>query len=264
MLSKNRQSVKIFAIFISLSLLTLFIDKIDKGEAVYGLIGKLNKPIAQKLFYFKASLLRPLDWWRWAKQGYQQTETLRQREQNLLSELSDAQALSQENQLLKNQLNLKTDFIKPKIIAHLISGGNNYLLDQGSKAGAAEGMKAVIDNVLVGVITTVGPETSQLTLLGSPDLNIAVVVRPPNLQTTAKAHGEIVDFKDDKLILDKALLKQKFSPDDIVVTDLNDNMPADLLIGRVANIFRDESQAYQQAEIEPFIKREEIRTVFLY
>lgn len=128
-------------------------------------------------------------------------------------------------------------------------------IDQGRKDGVKKGMSAVFENVLVGRVVGVSEKSAKIMLPTDPESKIAVKV--------GNVRGILVGERE-RLILDKVLQKQTLEVGSLVVTSgENEVFPANLLIGKVMAIEKEERQPFQKAEVEPLIEYNKLETVFL-
>ncbi len=113
-------------------------------------------------------------------------------EANFLAELED---LEQQNDQLRDQLNLSQDYVTAEIISKDITGfRKSLIINQGSSAGVKVGQAVVWDNLLVGRISRVTSTTSVVQLVTDPDF-----------KTTAKTktgEGGVIKSDNGSLVYD--------------------------------------------------------------
>ena len=74
----------------------------------------------------------------------------------------------------------------------------------------------------------------------------------------------VVIGKENRLILDKVLQKERLKAGDLLVTSGEKGIfPPHLLVGRIKTIEKDQRQVFQKVEVEPLINYNNLKTVFL-
>ena len=115
---------------------------------------------------------------------YEENARLREQNRRLLEWQSLAHQLMNENQALREVVNLDAEATRPTVVAARIvadTGGpfvHTALVDAGSRHGVAKGMAAVNDRGLVGRVIDVGRRSARLLLLTDLNSRIPVMVEP--------------------------------------------------------------------------------------
>jgi len=165
---------------------------------------------------------------------YKQNRELRAELQKMKSWKEAALQLEQENARLldlnKLKLNPKLTYISSVVIAD--SGSpfhQSILVNVGKKDGVKDGWAAMDGLGIVGRIAGVGENSSRVILLTDISSRIPAIIMPsgqPAFVTGDNSNAPIVDFLGNPNLV---------SPGDRVVTSsINDILPADLLIGKLA------------------------------
>lgn len=153
--------------------------------------------------------------------------------------------------LLGAPLPMDWDFLPAKVL-----GKTRYLMiDQGRRDGVEVGMVAIFEKVFVGRVIEVSEQMAKIVLPYDFDSQIKV--------KTETARGVLVgDGKN--LFLDQVLQKQTLLENSLVVTSGEEEIfPADLLIGKIKTIEKEERQPYQKATVEPLVDYRQLERVFL-
>lgn len=141
------------------------------------------------------------------------------------------------------------EFVTADVIAvDQTSIARSIIINRGTRDGIAVGMPVTTDLGLVGRITKVSSNASQVQLIN--DENSAVSAR---LQTT-RAQGSIIGLPSGVLRLTFVDLDERIVEDDLVITSgLGGNFPPDIVIGQVTSIRQFEFELYQEAEVRSLI-----------
>ncbi len=166
----------------------------------------------------------------------EENESLRLENLDLLSKLSKLQSLEIENEKLKSQLNSKETIKEKKVLAS-VTGMNNYLtpseitINVGKSSGVAVGNAVVLNDFLVGKVSEVGENKSQVTLLSSNKYSYIVT----NKDLSAK--GNLTLNSSNELIMSLVLPGEIIKKGDLIVTDSsNTDVMKNLIIGEVSEI----------------------------
>lgn len=137
------------------------------------------------------------------------------------------------------------EFLPADVIAVEQTGiARTIIINRGTRDGIAVGMPVSTALGLVGRITRVSANASQLQLIN--DENSAVSAR---LQTT-RAHGSIIGQASGVLRLTMVDLDEEIRQGDLVITSgLGGNFPADIVVGQVTSLRQFEFELFQEAEV---------------
>lgn len=145
-----------------------------------------------------------------------------------------------------------------------LPSGESLQIDQGQDEGIVKGMAVVLENALVGKVDKAGQHFSSVLLPSSSGAKILVITRSSQNSQTAgiKARGLLVGY-GGKVSLERILNQEPLEEGDLVLTAGDEELPADLLIGKVGKIWKKEGEIYQKAEIKPLIEPGVLETVFV-
>jgi rod shape-determining protein MreD len=162
---------------------------------------KITEPVRQAV----SAVLFPLQWvvmqpvgWIERAQGYfhdldeaqQQAMEARRLMTEMTVQAHDAGRLLEENQQLRNLLELRPRLVVPSVAAEVMyetpdSYTRRVVLDKGQVAGIAPGSPVMDDLGVLGQVTRVQPFSSEVTLLSDRDQAIPVMVARSGLRSLA-------------------------------------------------------------------------------
>ena len=151
------------------------------------------------------------------------------------------------------------DFLPADVIAVEQTGiARTIIINRGTRDGIAIGMPVSTDLGLVGRITRVSANASQVQLIN--DENSAVSAR---LQTT-RAHGSIIGQASGVLRMTMVDLDEEIRQGDLVITSgLGGNFPADIVVGQVTSVRQFEFELFQEAEVRSLLDFESLDVVLV-
>jgi rod shape-determining protein MreC len=239
--------------------------------AISGLLGRIIGSVASPL----------VDTQTWVSKRIQAFEDfltvprdvtiLQQENANLKNEISQLQAevliLKQqvsETEILYALLDFARSRPENKYIAASVIGRDpspflNYIIiDHGSDDGIFKGMPVVTQQGLVGRVDAVIATAARVQLITDP--NSTVNVRLEKAKTDAQVSGTI----SGDLSLEMINLDVNLEQGDLVLTSgLGGSFPADVLLGQVLSIVRDNKSLFQQATIQPVVDFTTLRAVLV-
>jgi len=141
------------------------------------------------------------------------------------------------------------EFVTADVIAvDQSSIARSIIINRGTRDGIAVGMIVTTDLGLVGRITRVSSNASQVQLVN--DENSAVSAR---LQTT-RAEGSVIGQASGVLRMTFIDLDEDIVQNDLVITSgLGGNFPPDIVIGQVTSIRQFEFELFQEAEVRSLV-----------
>ncbi|PIS09480.1 hypothetical protein COT75_01265 [Candidatus Beckwithbacteria bacterium CG10_big_fil_rev_8_21_14_0_10_34_10] len=254
-LNIKQSSQKIFWGLIILSLILLILDKLV-------VIDNLKRPPEKLFIFLNRSVLQREKY----KNGLENNnfDSLILDEKLKLLEIENAdlkvkiKKIEEENismrKLLQAPLPPSWDFIP----AHVLKVDSDILLlDQGFDQGVKLGQIVLVDNVLIGRVIKTTSTLSQVKLITHNE----IILKAKVLESEVKG---LVENKRNSLFLTQVDQKLSLQAEQIVITTGEDEIyPANLLIGKIIEIQKQESEFYQQALLKPYIDINELKVVFL-
>ncbi len=131
-------------------------------------------------------------------------------------------------------------------------------VDVGARDGVARNMPAITDRGLVGRVTAVGPNSTQVLMLIDPGSAVNAVIQ--NSQATGVVRGNI----DGSLQMKRIPPNETVNPGDIVLTSgLGGNFPDKLVIGQVTEVTQRDQDMFQTAQIRPTVDFGKLETMLI-
>lgn len=232
----------------------------------------------QKRFYNIGSIIgEKLSPFFVKKDLIEENKELRSKLAKLYKENVDLKLRERDYQILKTQLEFLEEKDYQYILAQVIGKtpeplSQTLIINRGSQDGLKEGLAVTIDDgILIGKLTKVDKNTSQVLLLLDHQSRVAALVQrsisqkdkiSQSANSEALAPGIIKGQFDLSLIMDLIPLDKKITPDDPVITSgLEPDIPAGLLIGYVESVETSPNQLFQKAIVRPLANFEGLRIV---
>jgi rod shape-determining protein MreC len=182
--------------------------------------------------------------------------------QHLLSQLADFQRTKEENEFLRNSLDIGIEKDFDLILGRVISKdllSDFLLINIGSNAGIKKGFPVIISGkVLLGKVVDVYPSYSRVMLITQKDNLIDVEIPDSEIFALSKGVGNL-NLSLDMVARDKELKEESL----VLTSAMGGNYPAGLLIGKVKNIKKIDNEAYQTAEVEKVFDLNTINNIFV-
>ncbi len=164
--------------------------------------------------------------------------------------------LTLENAKLRQQLEAPLPPSFKFLPATVVSVSRYMEVWVGRKDKVKEGM-AVLDGItLVGKVSSVSDDRSQVLLVNDREMTIPA-------KSLRGAKGLVVGQTGGQIIFDKILQKDPLFIDDLVTTAGEAGIPPDLSIGKIAHINSDDVSPYKQAKLAPLVDYSALKLVFI-
>ena len=179
---------------------------------------------------------------------------LEQAYKDLLVENNRLKALTEENQQLKKLLELKKEKQFNLVVSNIISrdpvNRNILIIDAGLDQDIEKGQAVVVDNgIIIGKIIDVSTDSAKIRLLTDKFTKLAV-----NVGNQAQISGLLSGSLGLVMDLSYVPQDQDIRKDDLVVTaDLDVDIPAGLVVGRVEAVEFSEGEVFKQATVSPLV-----------
>ena len=197
------------------------------------------------------------------------SEILKENEKNQELELKvqtleqGKNALAQENESLRNQLNLlpqdKFKLIGLDVIGQDPDAPQEFILvNKGEQEGIKKGQPIIFaDRVLVGRVYETMPHQAKILLTVSPLSVLSAELAKEQVAGIAKGQYNL------EIGLNLIPNQTPLNPEDLIVTSGNNHeFPAGLLIGKVKTVSQSADGLFQQAIIKPFYTASDLKVVF--
>ena len=231
--------------------------------------------LSSRILFLPSSLLRgfAIDI-KETKEFYSQLRTINSKNKLLVqenlqlkSQISDLNHLKEENDLLKEQLKIKSKSTKDRnlLVADVLGNpldltGSSLYINRGSRDGVSEGNSVILGNNLLGMVLSVQESKSLVSLITSPNVTMSAV----DTTSTGKTEGVVTGRFGTSVAFTKILPNEDIRVGDIIVTSGKDGLfTRDLVIGAVANISGGISEPLRTAELKPLVDFRRIERVFI-
>lgn len=194
------------------------------------------------------------------------TENLALKEKNIIleTEIAELKTIKQENEVLKQALNIsKAEQIKTDIafvVGKDIQGLQDWILiNKGTKHGIKTGMVVISqEKALVGRISEVLEGFSKVILISSKDSNIAAMLENNRTEGLIKKNEKGEIFMDFIPKTEKIELKER------IITSGTDNLYAKgIFIGTIETIDQSDNQIFQKITITPAVNFSKLEQVII-
>ena len=203
------------------------------------------------------------------KNTYEENQLLKSKIDGLYETEVELGNLKQDNQKMKEQLELQdtlSDY--KKINGTVISRNpdnwiNQIIVDRGSQSGITVGLSVMADNGLIGRVIEVNPASSKVQLITTSDQNNSRVAASVSSKE-GFVHGIIngYDSETNRLIMKQITTKVTLKKGDKVMTSgLGGVSPNSLLIGSIDEVKLDSHGLSQEAYVVPASDFDDIRYV---
>lgn len=237
---------------------------------------KLTEPVRQAvsamLFPLQWAMMQPVEWGERGK-AYLQSLDAAQSEasesRRLMAAMalraSEAERLLEENQQLRNLLDLRPRLAVPTLAAEVMyQTPDRYtrrvVLDKGQVAGIEAGSPVIDDKGVLGQVTRVQPFSSEVTLLSDRDQAIPVIVERTGVRSVA--YGDPSNFRSDAMELRFMPADSDIEVGDLLTTSGIDGVyPAGLPVARVIEVERRAQSAFKRIYCEPLARMDGARHV---
>lgn len=255
MVKSKQQELLLFISLIFLSLIFLGLDKLQYLSWLKRPIEGLTNPIKKEVYDLRSKIYDL----RSDKPDpiilQQKADHLERENADLLVKLNE---LEKENnsmrKLLGAPLPANWKFIPAKVLS--IKEGV-MTINKGFDDGVKENQTVLVDNIIIGRIIKVNPKLSRLMLPTHKESNIKVKVNGIEAKGVVKASA-------GQLVLDEVLQESKLTKGQIVVTTGEEEIyPANLIIGKIEEIEKNETAVYQKAIINPLVDYNSLEAVFV-
>ena len=212
-----------------------------------------------------------------------ENEELNKINQELFSKLVFFQGLEEENKTLRQALNLDLQKEFRLVLSKIIgkdTGQDFILINKGSGDGISKNMPVITEEkILVGKISEVYSNFSKVMLIyhqgntglgtlteksGQFSFDVKIIpgsdfeMRREEIPGVAKGNGFL------KLIIELIPQDEDVREGDLVVTDIFGGLfPKGLLVGKIKNIRKSDTQPFQEAEVSPFLNLDKINSLFV-
>ncbi|MFU0825169.1 rod shape-determining protein MreC [Clostridium sp.] len=266
---KNKLTVTVIVLSVSFLLLIGYTVKKENMTTAENGIGVVLNTVQSVVYKFNSKVKGSISFITNFGEIKKENEKLRAENFELKDKALKYDALSNENERLREMLNFKNQKDEYKYIGCDIIGksGDNWLdgfiINRGSNDGIKKKMVVVTGRGLVGQVTDVGNNWSIVESLVNENIAVAGMVN-----STRENDGVIKGYRDynDKLLakLYYLPLDSKAKKGDIVLTSgLGGLYPKGIRIGTIINIEEDKGKLIKNALVEPSVDFNKLEEMFV-
>lgn len=176
--------------------------------------------------------------------------------------------MKRENEALKSQFEIENraqeDLLPARVVGSrgALDAPHTLIIDKGKHDGIKNGATVTVGNNLVGVIGKLGEQYSEVKLVNNPKFTTIGL-------TNEKESRGIVKGADDFIVLDRVVITDGLKNNDLVIsrgdvkTDGTGVKP-DLIIGKITDVNKNESDPFQTARIDSQLKFGDLTYVFVF
>ena len=251
---KNVRSIIILAVIIVLCIIIITVSFRDSEVFNKTISSTLDifKPVQEKTFVF---FQKTTGFFFTISDYFKLNDKVKNLEREnfqLLNQYSENINLKTENDRLRELLgmNLRNghETQTVRVIGYYEnSWQSRIIINAGKSDGVLEGMAVVNERGLVGIVVLASSNSSQVRLLNDPQSSIGARI------LSSRKLGLVEGSPDKKIYLNYIEQNEDiFKGDVLITTEFGENMPAEILIGRIKKIGVSSNTPYKLIEIEPF------------
>ncbi len=186
----------------------------------------------------------------WLIETRQRNQQLEAQNRQLKAQLQQVAEVRLQNQRLRELLAFVDDVDRPALPAQVIgedasNWAQTIVIDKGTRAGLRDGLPVVAAEGVVGRIIKTAPNSSRVLLITDASSAVAALVQRTRTRGVARGRGR-------ELTLDYALRTADIKIDDLLVTSgMGGVFPKGLILGRIAEVKRDEFGLFQLVDVLP-------------
>jgi rod shape-determining protein MreC len=255
---RNLGGVAIFIISL-LGILVLNVPALN--SAAKNTVFFVFKPVQQNLWNIGGNANVFFSSFFQMRSAVEDNEKLRQRVSELSAQISQSQNLKQENDFLRQGLNLELDKDFDLKLANIIGkniGGDNLIIDKGSDNMIEAGMPVITsEKILVGRILKVYKNFSEVNLVTSKNFSFDVKIG-------SITDGLVKGRGNSEAIIDLVSKDREIKSGDTISTSvLGGIFPPGLLVGVVKDVAKNDIETFQTATISLAFDADHYQNVFV-
>lgn len=180
----------------------------------------------------------------------------------ILTQVLFLEGIEAENQVLRDALSLTLQKDYKLILAEIISKDDDkdyILINKGSADGVSQGMPIITgQKVLFGKIFEVYKNFSRVAMISEKGFVSDIKIKDKDIYGVVRGDGNL------NIYLDLIPRDTAIANGDIILTSsLEGNFPKDLLVGTITKIIKEDTKAFQTAELKPFFNINSSDSLFI-
>lgn len=186
-----------------------------------------------------------------------ENEELNARLTEMYKEIVDYEALKEENESLREMLELKqenSDFVFSEPCSIIARNANDiyggFTINRGSDDGLSLNDPIITTVGLVGRVTSIAPNYAKVTTIMSPQVNVGVYTA--RTKTTGVLENDLATAEQGLCLMSDILKDADITVGDIIFTSGKSGLfPEDIMVGTVVEVYDDPNGLSKHALIEP-------------
>lgn len=231
---------------VALITLLLLAEFVGLDRFVRGVGERLLNPVFMTTNRLVTSLAWPVQYARSLTTAHRRIQDLEARLSEASAELGQLSALQQENQALREMLQTSDVTLEERLITTPIISYGKPLVAGGTQEGVETGAMVLIAQTLVGRITSVSEHQAEVGLLSRTST-------APILAKTESGLEGVIRGDDKRVLLTEIPMNETIKVGERVMTQGQDGIAPNILIGRVASVTSKPESAVQTAVVEQLV-----------
>ncbi|OGD55963.1 rod shape-determining protein MreC [Candidatus Berkelbacteria bacterium RBG_13_40_8] len=249
-------------IILFVAILGFFLSPLGLSKATRNYFWEIAQPLGiatraslGKIFPFLGDLLH-------FRKIIQQNANLVKENLDLQSKLGRLTEVDYENEVLKKELGfMKSQISNQTIPAAIIGQSSGYLkslvIDKGKDSGLEQGDAVISQGFLVGTLTDVRKNNSELTLI--TDFNSLIPVVLQESRGTGLLRGGLSGLSVEDIPLNISIKKDE----NVITSGLGGHIPQGILIGKVSGVISKEGEIFQKATVSSPVDFSKLEVLFV-
>ena len=232
------------------------------------IVGTITTPLQSVSASLSGSVTGFLDQFLHAQEISEENERLREENRQLLEQMVDYENYKNENESLKEQLQIQEDNPDWETMTASVIGRDpsdefySFTIDKGTLDGVAYQDPVITADGLVGIVSEVGPVFAKVTTILDVRLNVAC--QDVRTQDVATVSGDISLAKNGQCRMSLIPRESGIAKGDIIQTAGTSGLyPQGIIIGRVSDVGYEPSGTMMYAVVQPASEIETVKDVVI-
>ena len=232
------------------------------------IVGTITTPLQSVSASLSGSVTGFLDQFLHAQEISEENERLREENRQLLEQMVDYENYKNENESLKEQLQIQEDNPDWETMTASVIGRDpsdefySFTIDKGTLDGVAYQDPVITADGLVGIVSEVGPVFAKVTTILDVRLNVAC--QDVRTQDVATVSGDISLAENGQCRMSPIPRESGIAKGDIIQTAGTSGLyPQGIIIGRVSDVGYEPSGTMMYAVVQPASEIETVKDVVI-
>ncbi len=242
MINSNRKLRFELLMVVTMAMILFLGEWLGLIQPVISTFEHLTQPIMVNTSRVVATIIQPLTLLKISFNSARRVQELEQQYSYALAELSELEYLQSENQELRQLLRAQKRMTPPMIIASVISRGQPSI-SVGQADGVKIGQPVLVARMLVGLVKATSHRQSIVNLLFQHTVEPVLVKTEHGVEGLVKGDGK-------NIILTEIPRTATISVGDLVMTIGQEQIPSQLIVGRIQKLIDQPSAPIREAILE--------------